>query len=103
MKVLLTLGLFLVVSAANPASMEQNLQDQMAEAFKKDSSIILVRNDTDQPLELRKLHLGKFLLCLTSDFNKFSMLEVVTDMFRNEETALARCRNGRILINRGYI
>lgn len=87
------------IAAANP-----NFQDNLAEELKSESGVILVRNDTIQPLEINEKQTGKHLLCLTGDFKKFFLYKVVKETFVNgHTTALVRCNDGRIYVGGGYL
>lgn len=93
-------ALFVFTSVAS----ESSLQDELAEQLKDDHSVILIRNDTLQPVQIHDGQIGKTLLCFSADLKTFALYQVRKDMFKSgQSSALARCRDRQIFISKGYV
>jgi|SRR3989344_499175 len=78
-------------------------QDRVAEEAIKDG-MILVRNDTVKPYEVKTQDIGKHLLCMSLDYKMSGLIPVTKSMFpKNESIVLVRCRDGKFYFTRGYV
>jgi polyhydroxyalkanoate synthesis regulator protein len=83
---------------------ETNLQDELAAQMKDELGVILIRNDTHQPVQIHDGQIGKTMLCFSADLKTFALYPVRKDMFQGgQSSALARCRDRQIFISKGYV
>lgn len=81
-----------------------DMQTMMAEEAAKDG-VILVRNDTSYPIEVRKEDVGKKgLLCLAQDLKTADLIPVTKLLFPGTRlTVLIRCRDGKLYFSPGSV
>lgn len=93
----------LCLTAFAPAWGITDEQSRMAEEAIK-GGVILVRNDSSTPYEVKRHEIGKHLLCLSFDLKNAGVIPITKTMFPSKEsTVLVRCRDGKFHFARGYI